>query len=80
MNFPALQRNLLVGGGVIDSDYRGRVNAIFFNFSDKFLQITEGERFAEIVFHKISTPSLREVEDFEHQKLKGGVAAFGSTN
>ena len=69
-----------VGGGVIDSDYRGRVNAIFFNFSEKFLQITEGERFAQIVFHKISTPSLREVEDFEHQKRKGGVAAFGSTN
>ena len=69
-----------VGGGVIDFDYRGRVCAIFFNFSENFLQIREVDRLAHIVFLKISTSRLTEVEDFEYQKIKRGVGAFGSTN
>ena len=52
---------------------------IFYNFSDSFLQITEGNRFAQRVFHKIGVPVLREVLSFE-DKTKRNVGAFGSTN
>ena len=35
-----------VGAGVIDSDYRGEVRVLLFNFDDKDFAITEGDRIA----------------------------------
>ena len=68
-----------VGGGVIDSDYRGPLSMIFFNFSDKSIHIGEGKIFAQIVFQKIATPHLREVASFEVEE-KGKVSdVYGST-
>ena len=49
---------------VIDSDYRDPVSVILFSFSNKFIQIKEGERYAQIVFEKISIPTLRKTENF----------------
>ena len=44
-----------VGGSVIDSDYRGKVSVVFFNFPNRFIEINEGEQFFQIVFQKIIT-------------------------
>ena len=69
-----------VSGGVIDSDYRGPVSVIFFNFSNKSIEIEKGNRFCQIVFHKIANhPVLREVDKFE-DKTDRGEGSFGSTN
>ena len=62
-----------VGGGVIDSDCRGPVGVIFFNFSNKFIHIGKGERLAQIVFQKIATPHLREVASFEIEEKGRGL-------
>ena len=35
-----------VGAGVIDSDYRGEVKVLLFNFSKKDFQVKKGERIA----------------------------------
>lgn len=67
------------GGGVIDSDYRGRVGLIFFNFSSNFYQISERDNVEQIIFQKISTPILEEVSDFE-DKTVCGVGGFGLTD
>ena len=56
-------------GGVIDSDCRGRVGIIFFNFSSNFYQISERVKVAQIIFQKISTPILEEVSDFEDKTV-----------
>ena len=69
-----------VCGGVIDSDYRGPVSIIFLDFSGKFIQIKEWERFIPFAFEKISTPNLREVESFDNTRTRIGICAFGSTN
>ena len=54
-----------VSGGVTDSDYRGPVSVIFLNFSNKSIEIEKGNRFFQIVFHKIANhPVLREVDKF----------------
>ena len=42
-----------VSGGVIDSDYRGPVSVMFFNFSNKSIEIEKGNRFCRTVFHKM---------------------------
>ena len=35
-----------VGAGVVDSDYRGEVKVLLFNFSDEDFEIKEGDRIA----------------------------------
>ena len=66
-------RFTVVGAGVIDSDYRGPVGVIFFNFYDKFIHMGEGERFAQFVFQKIAPPHLREVASFEIEEKGRGL-------
>ena len=53
-----------VGVGVIYADYRGPVSVIFFNFSNRFLEIENGTRFAQTIFQKTVTLRLREVDKF----------------
>ena len=54
-----------VSAGVIDSDYRGPVCVLSFNFSNNIIEIEKGSRFAEILFQKCARSSLREVEMFD---------------
>ena len=69
-----------VSGGVIDPGYRGPVSVIFFNFSDKSIEIEKGNRFCQIVFYKTANhPVLGEVDKFEDKTDKGG-GSFDSTN
>ena len=69
-----------VGGGVIDVDYGGPVSVIFFNFSNRHIEIEKGSRFAQIVFQKVANhPVMREVENFEDNKSQRGEGSFGST-
>ena len=54
-----------VGGGVIDSDYKGSITVFFFNFSNKVVEVGKAERFFQIVFQNIANSSvLREVDNF----------------
>ena len=67
--------------GVIDVDYRGPIVVLFFNFSDKAIDIEKGERFCQVVFQKIANhPILREVGNFDEDKVVRGEESFGSTN
>ena len=54
-----------VGGGVIDSDYRGPVAVVFFNFSNRVFEIEKGQRFSQIIFQKIASSTLTEVPAFD---------------
>ena len=69
-----------VSGDVIDSYYRDLVSPIFFNFSKKSIETEKGNRFCQIVFHKIANQFLlREVDKFE-DKTDRGEGSFGTTN
>ena len=71
--------SLMLLVGVIDFDHRGRVGVIFFNFSRNFYQVSEGNKIAQIIFQKISTPILEEVYNFEDKTVRGEIG-FGSTD
>ena len=59
--------------GVIDADYREPIVVLFFNFSDKAINIEKGERFCQVVLQKIANhPVLREVDNFDEDKDVGG--------
>lgn len=73
----AWKNSIDVGAGVIDSDYRGPLGVILFNFSDQDFKIQEGDRIAQLIIEKISTPEVEEVEELDDTVRASG--GFGST-
>ena len=61
-----------VGAGVVDRDYRGNVGVVLFNLSSTDYQVQWGDRIAQLIVEKISTPSLVEVKvsNTRSRKLK----------
>ena len=68
-----------VSAGVINSDHRGPVCVLFFNFSNNIIETEKDLPFAQIVFQKCARPSLREVETFDPRSTLHGQNGFCST-
>lgn len=63
--------------GTIDSDYRGEIKIILFNFSNEDFIINRGERIAQLVLSKVYTANPVEASILNgSQRGEGG---FGST-
>lgn len=65
------------GIGTIDSDYRGELKVILINMSREDVIIEDGDRIAQVVFMKIETPELVEVEEISDTERSDG--GFGHT-
>ncbi|KAL3994093.1 dUTP diphosphatase family protein [Acanthocheilonema viteae] len=72
-----LKKFIDVGAGVIDSDYRGHLNVVLFNFANEDFQIKKGDRIAQFICEKISHCEFVEVESLE--KSGRDTNGFGST-
>jgi len=68
-----------VGAGVIDSDYRGSIAVVLYNFGCDDFVIRPGDRIAQIICEKIEYPVLLEVDEIFHETQRG-VNGFGSTD
>ncbi len=68
---------LLNSPGTIDSDYRGEVKIILFNFSDEDFVIRRGDRIAQLVLSKVYHADLSEHDDLAESER--GVGGFGHT-
>ncbi len=68
---------LLNSPGTIDSDYRGELKIILFNFSDKDFIINRGDRIAQLVIAEVIVANL--VESDQLNKSKRGEGGFGHT-
>ena len=73
----AVKHFIDVGAGVIDSDYRGAVGVVLFNHSADDFHIKHGDRIAQLIIEKISTPAVVEVDDLD--ATERGAGGFGST-
>jgi dUTP pyrophosphatase len=63
--------------GTIDSDYRGEVKIILFNFGKENFKISRGDRIAQMILSKVYSAQLVETENLqESTRGKGG---FGHT-
>jgi dUTP pyrophosphatase len=63
--------------GTIDSDYRGEVRVILLNAGRSPVEISRGERIAQLVFARFEAPEVTEATDLsESRRAEGG---FGST-
>jgi len=63
--------------GTIDSDYRGEIKIVLFNFSDRDFNIRKGDRIAQMVVSKIERVKIIQVEDISGSER--GTQGFGST-
>lgn len=68
---------LLNSPGTIDSDYRGEIGIILFNFSDKPFIIQRGDRIAQLIFSKVERAKLVKVDSLSDTARGSG--GFGHT-
>jgi len=64
-------------GGVIDSDYRGEIKVLTKNLGYDIINITKGQKIAQMLFQKIEYPRISE-EKIEDDTVRG-TGGFGST-
>ena len=72
----ALQRNLSIGAGVADADYRGEVGVLLINTGTAPYQVTVGDRIAQLVLEKVSDCSAVQVSELPPSAR--GAKGFGS--
>jgi deoxyuridine 5'-triphosphate nucleotidohydrolase len=75
----AVRFSITTGAGVIDSDYRGQVGVLLFNHGAEEVQISAGDRIAQIVFQPHGVFAVEEVDVFPTTDTVRGAAGFGST-
>ena len=68
---------VLNGPGTIDADYRGMIQVILFNFSNKPFTIARGDRIAQLVFNKVVRVVFTPVDSLSHTERGSG--GFGHT-
>ncbi len=68
---------LLNSPGTIDSDYRGEVGVIVYNFGEEDFILHRGDRIAQIVFCRLPEIELVEMEKLDSTGRGGG--GFGHT-
>ena len=73
----AAKKFIDVGAGVIDSDYRGPVGVVLFNFSDTHFEIERGDKIAQLILEKIDCPKFNVVDTLPDTVRGSG--GFGST-
>ena len=66
-----------VGVGVIDEDYTGLVKVLLFNHGDSDFQIHAGDRIAQLILERISTPTVLQVNSLDTTTRAS--SGFGST-
>lgn len=73
----AVKHSIGILAGVADRDYTAEYKVVMFNHGESSYEYSRGDRIAQLVIEKISTPPVVEVvELFESVRGKGG---FGST-
>lgn len=68
---------ILNSPGTIDSDYRGEVKVILFNFGDREFTIRRGDRIAQVVFCSLPDVRIHEFEELDNTRRGSG--GFGHT-
>jgi dUTP pyrophosphatase len=66
-----------IGAGVIDSGYIGEIKVVIFNHGIKPIDISPGDRIAQIVFMQCAKVNFTRVDS--HSATQRGDAGFGST-
>ena len=58
--------------GTIDSDYRGEIKVILFNFSKEKFEVKKGNRIAQLIISRVEKVNLIEVKELKKYFYLGG--------
>ena len=72
----ALKKFIDVGVGVLDSDYRGEIGVVLFNFGNDDFVVNMGDKIVQLIFERIKTPELKETNELE--ETGRGSSGYGS--
>ena len=72
----AAKHGIIIGGGVIDEDYRGELKVLIASITG-FHDVRKGDRIAQLIIEKIATPELEIVDSLDDTDR--GESGFGST-
>jgi len=76
----AYKNSIDVLAGVVDHSYKGVVQVILYNHGIEPFVVKQGNRIAQLIFERISTPSLIEVSsESDLTSTSRGSNGFGST-
>ena len=75
----AVKNFIDVGAGVVDSDYRGEVKVLLFNFGEVDFKIAKGDRVAQLIIEKYTRTEIEDVLEGELDATERGEGGFGST-
>lgn len=70
-------KGIRIGGGVVDSGYRGEIKVVITNLSDMSFRIAQGDRIAQLVIHELPVVQIKEVSELSESNR--GKAGFGSS-
>lgn len=70
---------MLIGGGVVDSNYRGNTQVIMTNLSDRTIEFETGDRIAQVPFMTKEEAELEEVSSLDDFQTDRGSKGFGSS-
>ena len=73
----AVKNFIDVGAGVIDSDYRGEVKVLLFNFAKEEFKVLTGDRIAQLIIELVCATEIVETDDLD--ETERGDGGFGST-
>ncbi len=73
----ALQHGLKTMAGVIDSGYRGEVKVVLLNTSHTAVEISAGEKIAQMLIQSVEHAHVKEVNELS--ETARGTGGFGST-
>lgn len=73
----AVKHGISVGAGCIDRDFSGQIKVLLMNHGDSDFLVQEGDRIAQLIIEKISSPEIKEVDELE--QTARGDGGFGST-
>ena len=59
----AIQNQVHVGAGVIDSDYTGEIKVLLINNSKHYYQVKKKEPIAQLILEKASMPILKQIKE-----------------
>ena len=74
----AVRNGIIIGGGVIDSDYTGEIKVILINTGNQPFVINKGDRIAQLIIQQhMLNPQFEKVESLPNTER--GENGFGST-
>ncbi len=74
----AIRNGIIIGGGVIDSDYTGEIKVILINTGNQPFVVNKGDRIAQLIVQQyMLNPQFERVEKLPNTER--GTNGFGST-